>query len=151
MKKLSLFVAAILSLAAAVASADVIRLNDIDTNDCVRARQEVRLLRTRDVRVRAECSPYAYRGYPSNNGRYYDYRLYTSVEIPYNTYPGEQIQLNDIDTNNCSWARNEISILNLRNQVRVTAVCSPYSYQGYRSDNGRYYNYRLYTTMTILR
>ncbi len=149
MKKLSIMLAVLFAIGSSVAHADSIRLNDIDTNDCAKAQYEVNILNLprAGIQVMTQCSPYIYMGYPSNNGRVYNYRLYTTVNFPGPIYPGQSFRLNDIDTNDCAWAQNEISILNSP-QFRVTAVCSPYVYMGYPSDNGRVYNYRLYTTVT---
>jgi predicted aconitase len=146
MKKVLLVLASVLTLAASVAQADSIQLNMIDTNFCERARNEVSVLSSAQVPVIATCSPYGY--YRSDDGRVFNYRVYTTVEVPGPVYQGQSIQLNFIDTNDCYRAQREIMLLNSA-QVQVSAVCSDYVFQGYRSDNGRLYNYRLYTTITL--
>ncbi len=148
MQKITLILASLVVSGFSMATqADQMRLNDINTDNCGRAQHEVRLLQTRSVRVDADCSAYVYRGYRSAAGRYYNYRLYTTIAAP-DLRPGVRVKLNDIDTDNCVWARSEVSLLNTRS-ARISAVCSPYVYRGYRSDNGRYYNYRLYTTLSV--
>ncbi len=146
MKKYALALLAFGMLGFSSAKASQIQLNYIDTNDCRRAQHEVSLLNSASVQVYAECSRYIYRGYGSDQGGWYNFRLTTVVHTPYRVRRGERVRMNDIDTNDCAWAKREISLLNSAT-VRVRAVCSPYIYQGYGSDQGRRYNYRLYTTI----
>ncbi len=147
MKMLAFAILSIVLSAATFAKADQLQLNYIDTNNCTRAQNEVRLLRSFGVAVYADCSDYYYRGYGSDQGGWYDYRLTTVIDVAGPIYAGVPVRMNDIDTNDCTFAQHEISLLNSRN-VRVDAVCSPYIYEGYPSSNGRFYNYRLYTTIT---
>jgi hypothetical protein len=144
MKKIGLLLGAFLAFGVSAAKADLVALNFIDTNDCERARNEVALLNSTDIRVEPVCSTPG--AYASNNGRAYTYRLYTLVTVPNPVAPGSVLKLNDIDTNDCQWAQHEISLLNSR-QYRVNAVCSGPGQ--YPSNNGRVYRYRLYTTVIV--
>jgi hypothetical protein len=151
MRKQIYFVLSLLALALAAAQvkADSIQLNDIDTNDCVKAQKEVSLLNVSGITISSQCSAYSPSGYSSSQGKQYDYRLTSYLTVDGDLPSGTTIQLNDIDTNNCAWAQSEIVLLSSP-KVQVEAQCSPYSQGGYKSSSGRYYDYRLYTTITIL-
>ena len=149
MKKLTLV---LLSLASAMgissANAGQFTFAYINTNNCTRAQNEVMLLNGGSVQVDAECSAYTPGGFTSNDGRTFDYRLYTTVTITGETYSGEQIQMNDIDTNDCNFAQSEIHLLQ-GTAVSVDAECSAYSQGGYVSNDGVGYDYRLSTLVTL--
>jgi len=149
MKKLitSAILTAILLSAAAQAGQQV-QLANINTNNCQGVRGEIQLLSTPEVVVNAVCSEYIPQGYRSTDGKFYDYRVYTTVEIPGYLSPGQTFQLGNINTNNCERAQRLISMLSTRS-VMVNPSCSEYIHQGYPSGNGRSYDYRLYTHVTV--
>ena len=144
MKKIGLVMACILFAGISAAHADQIALNFIDTNDCGRAQNEIRLLNSSQAYVDARCSDYGY--FPSDNGTVYNYRLYTTVSVPFSVGPGTVIQLNVIDTNDCSFAVGEVSLLGSQ-QISVNADCVGPGY--YPSDNGEVFNYRVYTSVRV--
>lgn len=141
-----IFFATLFVLGASAAHAGEIRLNFINTNDCARAQSEVMLLNSPQTHVTAVCQGPGY--FPSDNGMVYAFRLFTTVEVPGPLSPGMVFRLNDIDTNDCTWAQSEIQLLNSA-RIRVEAECSPYTYHGYPSNNGQWYDYRLFTTLVL--
>jgi hypothetical protein len=145
MKKLVLFTASVLAtFAASMAHADSIQLANIDTNDCGRAQNEVNLLNGPKASVSTQCiGPGSFQG---NNGEVYEYRLLTTLTVDGPIYSGQQIQTNNIDTNDCSLAVTEVSLLS-GTAAQVSPDCEgPSSFQG---GNGQFYSYRVYTTITI--
>ncbi len=147
MKKYALAILTLGLVGFSSAKAAQIPLNFINTNDCARARHEVMLLNSPSVQVYAECSRYIYRGFGSDQGGWYNYRLTSVAHVQGRVRVGERVRMNDINTNDCAWAKREISLLK-SSTVRVQAVCSPYIYQGYGSRQGGWYNYRLYTSIS---
>lgn len=148
MKKVSLVFASLFAVMAS-AQASTVSLNYVDTNDCARSQKLFSMLNKADAQVTATCSDYLQGGYSSDNGRAYDYRLYTTVTTDAPIVANQTIQLNFINANECEGIQKQVSLLN-SSQVKVTAECSPYVFQGYRANNGKLYNYRLYTSITVL-
>jgi hypothetical protein len=58
----------------------------------------------------------------------------------------DTINLGNIDTNDCTRAQSEVSLLS-KAQVQVSATCSEAG--SFVSNSGETYQYRLYTTLTI--
>lgn len=142
----SVFVGTILS--ASVAMADqVIQLGNINNNNCAPLQGEVMLLNSANYPVSSVCSPYG--SYHSTNGKIYNYRLYTSVVIPSNLVHGSTFPLAEVFTNNCARAQALFLNLNTPSTAYVNPVCSPYLPQGYAASNGRLYDYKLTTYVTV--
>jgi hypothetical protein len=139
---MGLVLASILTAGASAAQASEIQLGRIDTNNCAAAESEVNLLNSSDIRVDTYCEAGNFAG---KNGRVYRYRLHTTADVPFRVYQNDRIQLGNIDTNNCEAARSEIALLKSP-AVAVSAVCEAGYFAG---RNGRVYNYRLHTTLTI--
>jgi hypothetical protein len=139
---LGLVAAVVLSASATVAKADSVVLGNIDTNNCARAQSEVDLLNSRAVRVQTACQAGAFAG---KNGEVYRYRLRTAAEVARNVRVGDRIRMANIDTDNCDAARSEIALLK-SSAVSVAATCEAGEFRG---KNGRFYNYRLHTTITV--
>lgn len=135
------------TLAISTAQADqVLLLGNINNNHCAPLQHEVMLLNSPQYSVTATCSPYG--SYSATNGKIYNYRLYTSVILPSGTMPGSTFALSEVFTDNC--ARAQALFLNLNSpQAYVNPVCSPYSYKGYAASNGRLYDYKLTTYVTV--
>lgn len=144
MKKFGFALACLLAIAAPAAHADQLDLNVIDTNDCVRARDEIQLLNSSDAYVDAECSDFG--SYPSSNGEVYNYRLYTMVSVPYSIGPGAVIRLNDIDTDDCEFAANEVRLLSSQ-RAYIDAECDGPG--EFPSGDGHVYRFRVYSTITV--
>lgn len=147
MKKMGLALGLILAAMAAsagTAKADSVILGNIDTNNCSRAESEVDLLNSRAIEVKTYCQAGRFEG---QNGRVYRYRLRTAVDVARNVRVGDRIKLGNIDTDNCEAARSEIALLKSP-AVKVDAVCEAGTFRG---KNGRFYDYRLHTTVTVLR
>ena len=137
------------SLVAVSAFADQdIGLNDIDTNYCEAAKNEVMLLNSPSTLVSSVCSPYSKGGYKSVEGDFYDYRLFTTVTVVGTVEKDAKIRLNDIDTNNCVRAKKEIDLLS-KPPYKVNTLCSEYLKGGYKADNGKFYDYRLSSWITV--
>ena len=149
MKTLTLFLFSGLTLGLSAAQADVtIQLADINTNDCNRAQSQISLLNSQQVAVTAVCSDYLYQGYPASNGRIYNYKMFTTITILGAVAPGQTFRFANIDTNNCRYAQDEVLLLN-SSQATLSAQCSPFSQGGYTADDGRVYNFQLYSTITV--
>lgn len=137
------------AFSASTQAAQEFQLNPINTNNCVRAHQAISQLDSPSVRVFANCLEYQYKGYKSSNGKYYNYRMLTSVKTDRDLQRGDSVAFAAIPTNDCEWMVKELHILN-NSAVRVQAHCSPYIYQGYPAADGFNYNYEVYSTMTVL-
>lgn len=129
------------------AQAQIFTLAPINNNNCEPIRNEISLLNSPGATVQAVCSDRHPGGFPSNNGKFYDYRLATNVHVPGGLAVGASIQLGDIFTNNCERARALISMLSSQDAV-IQPVCSAYIPGGYSSGNGRRFDYRLSTFLT---
>ncbi len=148
MKKFGIFAIAGVLGTGSIAHADItLPLANINTNTCESIQKTVLLLSSPQVLVQSECSPYSPGGYRSREGRYYDYRLTSQVTFLGDLPVGASASLGFINTNNCVRAQTIVSMLNSEQAV-VSAVCSEYTPGGFGSDNGRKYDYRLYTTVT---
>jgi hypothetical protein len=149
MKFLSLLLPVILSAASAQA-ASTFKLDDIYTNNCEAAQTKVNLLNSSYAAVTTVCEPYAQGGYTAQNGKTYDYELHTTVTLNFDLPVGSSLSLADINTNNCVALKKEIAILGT-SAVQVIPTCSVYMAQGYKSEAGKLYDYRLYTTVQLLK
>lgn len=143
----TLILSLLVSLASLTAQANqVLLLGNINNNQCDPLQGQVMLLNSAQFPVTATCSPYGQ--YHATNGKIYNYRLYTSVIIPTGTLPGTTFALSEVFTDNC--ARAQALFLNLNAaQAYVNPVCSPYSHKGYAASNGRLYDYKLTTYVTV--
>lgn len=145
MKKMGLVLGLVLAATAMnanTAKADSIVLGNIDTNNCSRAESEVRLLNSRATQVNTYCQVGAFEG---KNGAVYRYRLRSAVDVARDVRVGDRIQFGNIDTDNCQAARSEILLLKSP-AIAVNAVCEAGTFRG---KNGRFYSYRLHTTITV--
>jgi hypothetical protein len=129
----------------ATAHAATIQLGFINTNDCAHAKAEISLLNTANAQVNTVCSPPG--RYTSDNGQTYNYRLYTTVTVPGTIVLNTPITLASIDTDNPSYAKSEVELLNCGSARINVQVLEPGSYQ---DNNGKVYAYRLITTLTPL-
>ena len=128
------FVLCVIALGFSTAEADQVSLNVIEHQSCVNGIKNVDLLNTKTASVDSECDD-------SGN-------LYTTVNYTGTLAAGTTIQLGNIDTNDCVRLQTFISLLST-DQVTINAVCSAYVPQGYASSDGRLFDYRLYTKMTV--
>ncbi len=144
MKKLSLALASILLISGSQAMADTFNLGDINTDNCAKAQSEVMILNTAAVKVSAICSEPG--SFPSTTAQINRYQLYTTITTTDTLKVGQTLHLNDIGTNDCSYAQSIFASLN-SNQYSVLTFCTPAG--KYLSDNGRMYNYRVFTSITV--
>jgi hypothetical protein len=144
----TLITTSLLSATSALAVTDF-QLNFINTNDCEGAKRQIMMLSNAEGQVVSECSEYRAGGYRADNGKVYDYRIYSVVRTTRDLSIGETIQLNFINTNDCEKAQRFANGLGTATS-KITAVCSPYQHQGYESSNGRKFDYRLFVNFTAL-
>ncbi len=139
-----------LSLISTQALADVtLRLADVEANQCEKFQREIYFLSTPTVAFNVTCSAYNPKAYYSAiDGKYYDYQIYTTVTIQGDVQVGQEIALGYINSNSPAYAMAAVSRLSSQ-AITVTPTLSEYSESGYKSDNGRAYNYRVYTGMVI--
>lgn len=140
MKSLKLAMAALLSLAATSAHADIFQLNFINTNNCERATSLIRLLTNSEVRLTPVCHGPGH--FPSDQGPVYTYRVVTTLETRYPTAPQQVIELDQIYVNDCDFPRKEIALLESA-QINIRTQCSPPGQ--YISGSGQIYRHKIRT------